>query len=163
MKVATTKPTATRALAPRSSLSVQKLNRSELRVLALLGEGQPNKIIAWELNLAETTIKMYISNLMKYFGCINRTQVALLSFCVSRNLQDEALKLNNSFRNARQHNKRPLEPSIDLDSDASNAIRLEFTEFSRGSQSDDLAQAGGVECHSGPVHRSSARAERYQR
>jgi DNA-binding NarL/FixJ family response regulator len=44
-------------------------------VLDALSQGKPNKIIAYELNLTESTVKVHIRNIMKKLKAKNRTEV----------------------------------------------------------------------------------------
>lgn len=60
--------TETRALTP-----------SERRVLELLREGKPNKVIARELDIEETTVKVHVRRIMKKLNAANRTQAALVA------------------------------------------------------------------------------------
>jgi DNA-binding NarL/FixJ family response regulator len=46
-------------------------------VLKLLREGKPNKVIAYELGMAEATVKVHIRVLMRRLNAQNRTQVVL--------------------------------------------------------------------------------------
>ena len=55
------------------------LTLGEQRVLELLRTGQPNKVIARELNLQESTVKVYVRRIMKKLNAANRTQAALLA------------------------------------------------------------------------------------
>lgn len=48
----------------------------EIAVLELLKIGHPNKIIAHELKLSESTVKVHIRNIMKKMNATNRTEVA---------------------------------------------------------------------------------------
>jgi DNA-binding NarL/FixJ family response regulator len=48
-------------------------------VLAALRRGTSNKIIAFELNMRESTVKVHVRNIMKKFGATNRTEVAYLA------------------------------------------------------------------------------------
>ena len=41
-----------------------------------LGQGKPNKIIAYELNMAESTVKVHVRHIMKRLEATNRTEVA---------------------------------------------------------------------------------------
>jgi DNA-binding NarL/FixJ family response regulator len=41
-----------------------------------LKQGKPNKIIAYELNMCEATVKVHVRNIMKKLGATNRTEVA---------------------------------------------------------------------------------------
>jgi DNA-binding NarL/FixJ family response regulator len=51
----------------------------QLQVLRLLQEGKQNKIIAYELGMCESTVKVHIRHLMKKLKARNRTQLALLA------------------------------------------------------------------------------------
>jgi DNA-binding NarL/FixJ family response regulator len=55
------------------------LTPSERRVLDLLKEGKPNKVIARELDIEETTVKVHVRRIMKKLHAANRTQVALVA------------------------------------------------------------------------------------
>ena len=48
-------------------------------VLEALREGKPNKAIAFELKIHESTVKVHVRNIMKKLGARNRTQVAYLA------------------------------------------------------------------------------------
>jgi len=50
----------------------------ERQVLQLLRQGKPNKIIAFELEISESTVKVHVRNIMRKLRATNRTQVALL-------------------------------------------------------------------------------------
>lgn len=51
----------------------------ESEVLSRLREGKPNKIIAYELSIATSTVKVHLRSIMKKVHATNRTQVALLT------------------------------------------------------------------------------------
>jgi DNA-binding NarL/FixJ family response regulator len=55
------------------------LTPSEQRVLELLKKGQPNKVIARELDIEETTVKVHVRRIMKKLNAANRTQAALVA------------------------------------------------------------------------------------
>ena len=57
--------------------AVGGLTASEQRVLDLLKKGKPNKAIARELNIEETTVKVHVRRIMKKLRAANRTQAAL--------------------------------------------------------------------------------------
>ena len=48
----------------------------EVAVVEALRKGKANKIIAYELNLCESTVKVHIRNIMKKLKATNRTEVA---------------------------------------------------------------------------------------
>lgn len=48
----------------------------EIEVAESLRRGKANKIIAYEMNLCESTVKVHIRNIMKKLNVTNRTQVA---------------------------------------------------------------------------------------
>jgi DNA-binding NarL/FixJ family response regulator len=52
------------------------LTSRELAVIDLLREGKPNKLIAIELNMQESTAKVHVRNIMKKLGANNRTHAA---------------------------------------------------------------------------------------
>ena len=55
------------------------LTPSEQRVLELLREGKSNKVIARELEIQETTVKVHVRRIMKKLHAANRTQAALVA------------------------------------------------------------------------------------
>jgi len=55
-----------------------RLTYREADVLRLLRLGKPNKIIAFDLGISESTVKVHVRNIMKKLHATNRTQVALL-------------------------------------------------------------------------------------
>jgi len=54
------------------------LTPHEQRILTLIGQGMTNRQIARETNLAEKTIKNYVSSLLAKLGVESRTQAAIL-------------------------------------------------------------------------------------
>jgi len=58
---------------------VEELTDQEHRIFELIGEGFSNRQIAREMNLAEKTVKNYISNLFIKLGIDRRTQAAALA------------------------------------------------------------------------------------
>jgi DNA-binding NarL/FixJ family response regulator len=47
--------------------------------LERVAEGQPNKVIAYELGIAESTVKVHIRHMMKKLNARNRTQLVLMT------------------------------------------------------------------------------------
>jgi DNA-binding NarL/FixJ family response regulator len=64
------------ALSLRSS-AAGAVTARELAVVQAIQEGKPNKIIAHELNLCESTVKVHVRNIMKKLAAKNRTDVAI--------------------------------------------------------------------------------------
>lgn len=54
------------------------LTPQQRRIVKLICAGKPNKQIAFELSLAEATVKAHITALLRRLGVNNRTQVAVL-------------------------------------------------------------------------------------
>ncbi len=54
-----------------------QLTLREIDVLRLLKQGKPNKLIAFELDLSESTVKVHIRNTMRKMGATNRTYAAM--------------------------------------------------------------------------------------
>jgi DNA-binding NarL/FixJ family response regulator len=53
------------------------LTPREREVLALIGRGMANKVIARELSLSEKTVKAHVSSILAKLGVSDRTQAAL--------------------------------------------------------------------------------------
>jgi DNA-binding NarL/FixJ family response regulator len=73
---------ASTATAPSSSAAVSSpanlgLTERQGEVLALLIQGKPNKIICRELGLAEGTVKIHVTAILKALGVANRTQAVI--------------------------------------------------------------------------------------
>jgi DNA-binding NarL/FixJ family response regulator len=49
----------------------------EALVVRAIQQGKPNKIIAYELNMCESTVKVHVRHIMKKLGAKNRTAVAM--------------------------------------------------------------------------------------
>jgi DNA-binding NarL/FixJ family response regulator len=60
------------------SRRIAALSQQQSRILALICKGKPNKLIAYEMQLAEATVKAHITTLLRRLGVRNRTQAALL-------------------------------------------------------------------------------------
>jgi DNA-binding NarL/FixJ family response regulator len=65
------RPPAAHSLTPR-----------QLDVLALLREGKSNKLIARDLAMCESTVKVHVRQIMRKLGAANRTQAALTGISV---------------------------------------------------------------------------------
>jgi two-component system, NarL family, response regulator DevR len=62
---------------PRQDERVARLSAQERTILELIADGLTNRQIATELNLAEKTVKNYVSNLLSKMGMERRTQAAV--------------------------------------------------------------------------------------
>jgi DNA-binding NarL/FixJ family response regulator len=51
----------------------------ELAVIQAIKQGKPNKLIAYDLNMCESTVKVHVRNIMKKLQARNRTEVAIKS------------------------------------------------------------------------------------
>jgi DNA-binding NarL/FixJ family response regulator len=73
------------------------LTPRELSVIDLLREGKPNKLIAAQLDMQESTVKVHVRNILKKLNATNRTHAA---FVANRLLGQNAepVALPNSFR-----------------------------------------------------------------
>jgi DNA-binding NarL/FixJ family response regulator len=60
------------------SRKIAHLSQQQTRILGLICEGMPNKLIAYEMQLAEATVKAHITALLRRLGVHNRTQAAML-------------------------------------------------------------------------------------
>ena len=55
------------------------LTPRELSVVDLLREGKPNKLIARQLDIQESTVKVHVSNILKKLNAANRTHAAFVA------------------------------------------------------------------------------------
>jgi DNA-binding NarL/FixJ family response regulator len=64
---------------PRAARSVADLGLTERQrdVLALMVQGKPNKLICRELGLAEGTVKIHVSAILKALNVTSRTQAVI--------------------------------------------------------------------------------------
>lgn len=60
------------------SRKIAGLSQQQARILSLICKGKPNKLIAYEMQLAEATVKAHITALLRRLGVQNRTQAALM-------------------------------------------------------------------------------------
>ena len=58
---------------------LDKLTPRQVDVLAMIRQGKSNKEIGRELNLAEITVKMHVTAILKVLAVQNRTQAAILA------------------------------------------------------------------------------------
>ncbi|MFD0666310.1 LuxR C-terminal-related transcriptional regulator [Ramlibacter sp. MAHUQ-53] len=54
-----------------------RLTSRQMEVLALIGRGHPNKIIAGQLQISEQTVKIHVNQIFKELRVFNRTQAVL--------------------------------------------------------------------------------------
>lgn len=60
------------------SRKIASLSQQQARILSLICKGKPNKVIAYDMQLAEATVKAHITALLRRLSVQNRTQAALL-------------------------------------------------------------------------------------
>lgn len=66
--------------APESALSrLATLTNQQARILNLICEGKLNKQIAFDLSIAETTVKAHVTAIMRKLGVHSRTQAVLIA------------------------------------------------------------------------------------
>ncbi|EEW23876.1 response regulator [Rhodobacter ferrooxidans] len=77
---------ATQAAEPTGAVisrRIADLSQQQSRILSLICKGKPNKLIAYEMQIAEATVKAHITALLRRLGVQNRTQAALMMRDVS--------------------------------------------------------------------------------
>ncbi len=82
------RPAARAAALHDVSWKIAELTPQQTRIMKLICAGKPNKQIAYELSLAEATVKAHITALLRRLGVQNRTQAAML--VESANLEGES-------------------------------------------------------------------------
>ena len=70
------------------SRRIAELSPQQMRIMKLICAGKANKQIAYELSLAEATVKAHVTALLRRLGVQNRTQAAVMMESVS--LEDAA-------------------------------------------------------------------------
>jgi DNA-binding NarL/FixJ family response regulator len=70
----------------RAAALQNQLTPRQVAVLNRLQEGKANKIIAYELGMSESTVKVHVRNIMRKMGATNRTQVAYKARAYSSHL-----------------------------------------------------------------------------
>jgi DNA-binding NarL/FixJ family response regulator len=61
---------------PQNQIGDVKLTPRQRAVVEALRKGKANKIIAYELSMCESTVKVHVRNIMRKFNATNRTEVA---------------------------------------------------------------------------------------
>ena len=65
------------AVTPSRPSACGAITSRELAVVRAIHQGKPNKIIAYELNMCESTVKVHVRHIMKKLRAKNRTDVAI--------------------------------------------------------------------------------------
>lgn len=63
----------------QAAARVRQLTPQQFRVLQMVGTGQLNKQIAYELGISEATIKAHMTAILRKLGASNRTQAVLIA------------------------------------------------------------------------------------
>lgn len=79
-------PVADGAQADDINHKLAALTPQQKKVIKLICAGKPNKQIAYELQLAEATVKAHITALLRRLGVNNRTQAALMVEAANKSL-----------------------------------------------------------------------------
>ncbi|MFE0252475.1 MAG: hypothetical protein HOZ81_25540 [Streptomyces sp.] len=59
--------------------AVSELTDRERQVLALLGSGLPNRLLARQLGIAERTVKAHVAHIIKKLGLRTRLEAAVVA------------------------------------------------------------------------------------
>jgi DNA-binding NarL/FixJ family response regulator len=62
-------------------------------IVRALCRGKPNKVIAYELNMCESTVKVHVRNIMKKLKAKNRTEVAVMANALLREPMESGLHI----------------------------------------------------------------------
>ena len=68
-----------RAQGPAGEPPIEGFTQRQAQILDCLRRGMANKLIAYELNMCESTVKVHVRNIMKKLKATNRTQVVYLT------------------------------------------------------------------------------------
>ncbi len=72
-------PTVPATQAEEALARLSLLTRQQAKILALVCEGRLNKQIAYDLSIAETTVKAHVTAIMRKLGVQSRTQAVLIA------------------------------------------------------------------------------------
>ena len=73
-------PTLGRGDTVRADLrAVRDLTAQQTRILTLMAQGKPNKIVAAELNISEATVKSHVTDILRALKVTNRTQAVIVA------------------------------------------------------------------------------------
>jgi DNA-binding NarL/FixJ family response regulator len=90
----------------RTEACIDKLTRRQREILPLLARGMSNKEIARSLKIAEGTIKIHASSLLRVLGVRNRTEAAVMVrtflFAVDQSISSEGAELDPASRSRRR-------------------------------------------------------------
>jgi DNA-binding NarL/FixJ family response regulator len=64
---------------PEDTMGPCSFSPRQIQVLERLNQGKQNKVIAYELRMVESTVKVHIRHIMKKLNARNRTQVVLMT------------------------------------------------------------------------------------
>jgi DNA-binding NarL/FixJ family response regulator len=79
---------ATKPLAEQNGDAWRLFTARQAAVVQALRQGKPNKQIAYELNMRESTVKLHVRNIMKKLKVKNRTEAAILTSRLKERLKD---------------------------------------------------------------------------
>jgi DNA-binding NarL/FixJ family response regulator len=79
MKAAHDRQNGLKPAGERETRRFQLLTPRESEVLARPRQGKPNKIIAHELEISESTVKVFVRRILMKLHALNRTEVASLT------------------------------------------------------------------------------------
>jgi len=68
-----------RSLRDLDKTPLESLTPREVEVLARLRQGKPNKVIAYELDICESTVKVFVRQILSKLNAVNRTELAYLT------------------------------------------------------------------------------------
>jgi DNA-binding NarL/FixJ family response regulator len=80
---------------------IEGFTQRQSQILECLRRGMANKLIAYELSMCESTVKVHIRNIMKKLNATNRTQVAYLTRDLFEGATDQLTQSRNSAARGR--------------------------------------------------------------
>ena len=70
---------------PPGTKRLSRLTARQVAVLQHMQLGNANKVIAYQMNMSESTVKVHVRNIMRKVGATNRTQAVYLARCLYDN------------------------------------------------------------------------------
>jgi DNA-binding NarL/FixJ family response regulator len=90
----------------RHAIASGELSDRERAVIVRLRQGKSNKVIAYELNMCEGTVKVHVRNIMKKLRARNRTEVAIKSEAIFAQTGEEPPQEGGAGLSERQFHLR---------------------------------------------------------
>ena len=99
-----------RAEQPMAASTMGEFTARQVAVVNALRQGKANKIIAYELNMRESTVKVHVRNIMRKLKARNRTEVAFIAHSSFQDAPASAPSASSASAASIRHNGEKTQP-----------------------------------------------------